>query len=189
MIGRSLIEELHSHGHRVTRLVRREPKDRSEFRWNPAQRTLDAKVLDGVDAVVNLWFTLSKLPWTYNVKKEILRSRVNATLTITGAMAAAANPPALLINGSASGAYGDRPGQVLDENSELPETDEFLPRVVDRWERAAQTAPEGTRVVLARTGLVLGRGGVLTVLKTLASVGLLSARRRHSALAVGQPSR
>ena len=31
-IGRSLIEELHSHGHRVTRLVRREPKDRSEFR-------------------------------------------------------------------------------------------------------------------------------------------------------------
>ncbi|PPF47149.1 TIGR01777 family protein [Pseudoclavibacter sp. AY1F1] len=175
MIGRSLIDELHAHGHRVTRLVRREPKDRSEFRWNPAQRTLDAKVLDGVDAVVNLSGSpLSKLPWTYNVKKEILRSRVNATLTITGAMAASANPPAVLINGSASGAYGDRPGQVLDEDSALPETDEFLPRVVDRWERAAQTAPDGTRVVLARTGLVLGRGGVLTVLKTLASVGLLS---------------
>ncbi len=175
MIGHGLIEELQAHGHQVTRLVRREPKHPGEFQWNPAQRILDARVLDRADAVVNLSGSpLSKLPWTYNVKKEILRSRVNATLTITAAMAASANPPSLLVNGSASGAYGDRPGQVLDEHSALPETDEFLPRVVDRWERAAQTAPEGTRVVLARTGLVLGRGGVLTVLKTLASVGLLS---------------
>lgn len=173
-IGKALVEEAEHEGHRVTRLVRREPRDSREQRWDPASRSLDHRVLDGADAVVNLaGARLSKLPWTYNVKKEILRSRVNATLTITQAIARAARPPRVLLNASAVGVYGDRPGETLTETSTASQ-EGFLPRVVDRWERAAATAPAGTRVVLLRTGLVIGRGGFLSVLRALGQVGLLS---------------
>lgn len=174
LIGRTLVPELEADGHLVTRLVRHEPANESERQWNPGARQLDPRLIDGADAVVNLsGARLSRLPWTYNIKKEILRSRVNSTLTLTNAMRASKQQPAVLINASASGAYGDRPGERLTEASPTA-TDGFLPRVVERWEAAAAQAPEGTRVVQLRTGLVVGNGGFLSVLRSLAALGLLT---------------
>lgn len=174
LIGRALVPQLEADGHLVTRLVRREPRDESERTWDPAARQLDPRLIDGADAIVNLsGAKLSRLPWTYNVKKDLLRSRVNSTLTLTNAMRATKQTPRVLINASASGAYGDRPGERLTESSPTP-TDGFLPRLVERWEAAARQAPEGTRVVLLRSGLVTGPGGFLAVLRSLAQVGLLT---------------
>ncbi|KAB1657274.1 TIGR01777 family protein [Pseudoclavibacter chungangensis] len=174
LVGRSLVPELESAGHLVTKLVRREPTHERERQWNPGARQLDPALIDGADAIVNLsGARLSRLPWTYNVKKEILRSRVNSTLTLTTAMQQARVAPPVLLNASASGAYGDRPGERLTEDA--PRADDgFLPRVVERWEAAAARAPEGTRVVNLRTGLVVGPGGFLAVLRSLASLGLLT---------------
>ncbi|MDO5053477.1 MAG: TIGR01777 family oxidoreductase [Pseudoclavibacter sp.] len=174
-IGRELVRELERGGRRVMRLVRREPRSEDEARWDPNSRLLDPRLLDGAAAVVNLAGSrLSRLPWTYNVKKDILRSRVNATLTITEALERSIDPPAALLNASATGVYGDRPDEELDEGSGIA-SEGFLPRVVERWEAAARTAPQGVRVVLLRTGMVVGgEGGFVAVLKRLGQFGLLA---------------
>lgn len=174
-IGQGVRRELERAGHEVLQLVRREPREQHEARWDPNARQLDTRLLKGADAIVNLAGSrISRLPWTYRIKKDILRSRVNATLTITGALSKLPSPPGTLINASATGAYGDRPGEELDESSPVAR-EGFLPRVVERWEAAARTAPEATRVVLLRSGLVIGgQGGFITTLRRLGQLGLLS---------------
>jgi|GEM_PF-203807 len=173
-VGRNLVRSLEQQGHRVTRLVRGVAKDDGEVQWNPNERQLDPAAIDGADVIVNLAGSLlARFPWTYIIKRDILRSRINSTLTVTAAMAKAKNPPPVLINGSIIWAYGSRPGETITEASSLPGEEGYLPRLADRWERAAATAPAGTRVVMLRSGLILGRGGAVTVFRILANMGLL----------------
>lgn len=171
LIGRELSRRLAATGHTPVRLVRREALGPNEIRWDPAALALNPRVLDHVDAVVNLsGASLARLPWTHLYREEILRSRLRATRTLTDALGRAATPPTVLLNGSAVGIYGDRPGEVLSEESAVG-TD-FLADVVTRWEAEAQLAPESTRVVMLRTGLVLAKGGALKPLLPLAKLGM-----------------
>ena len=171
-IGTPLVRALREAGHHVTTLVRREPRTASEFRWSPGSRPLDPAVLDGADVVVNLaGANIGKLPWTESYKQEIRRSRVDATETLVEAMRHAAVPPALFLSGSASGVYGDRPADVLQDDA-APGSG-FLAEVCTVWEAAANTAPEGVRVVTLRTGIVVGKGGgALAPLVPLTKTGL-----------------
>ena len=170
-IGTELVRQLERDGHTVLKLVRSEPKSASEFNWAPSSHTLDPSVLDSVDAVINLsGASTGRLPWTSSYKKEILDSRVNATTTLTDAMAQASAPPRVLLNGSAVGYFGDRPAERLTEES--AKGTGFLADVVEAWEAAARTAPDPTRVVMLRTGLVVGRGGAFTPLLPLTRLGL-----------------
>lgn len=171
MIGSELTRQLRSEGHEILRLVRHAPTGPDEFHWAPTSHMLDFSVLDRVDAVINLsGASISRLPWTSGYKREILDSRVQATQTITDAMRMASAPPTILLNASAVGYYGDRPGEELTEES--PRGEGFLADVVERWEQAAHLAPESTRVVTMRTGLVLGDGGALKPLLPLTKLGL-----------------
>ena len=171
LIGTELCHQLDSAGHTVLRLVRRPAQSRSEVRWDPAALRLDPAVLDGVDAVVNLsGASLARLPWTTAYRREVLESRVQATRTLTDAMRRSSTPPAALLNGSAVGVYGNRPGEVLTEES-APGSD-FLATVVTRWEEEARLAPAATRVVTLRTGLVLAKGGALKPLLPIVRLGL-----------------
>lgn len=171
MIGSELTRQLLSEGHDILRLVRHAPTSPDEFHWAPTSHMLDFSVLDRVDAVINLsGASISRLPWTSGYKREILDSRVQATQTITDAMRMASAPPRILLNASAVGYYGDRPGEELTEESARGEG--FLADVVERWEQAAHLAPESTRVVTFRTGLVLGDGGALKPLLPLTKLGL-----------------
>jgi len=181
LIGSELSLQLGVAGHDVRRLVRREATRHGEFRWDPAALSLDPAALDGVDAVVNLsGASLARLPWTPGYRKEILRSRVQATRTLTDAVQRSSTPPGVLLNGSAVGVYGNRPGETVDEAS-TPGTD-FLARVVETWEREAARASETTRVVMLRTGLVLAKGGALKPLLPITRLGLsgpLGAGTQH----------
>ena len=171
LIGRELSRQLSAAGHTPVRLVRREALGTNEIRWDPAALVLDPSVLDGIDAVVNLsGASLARLPWTPGYRQEILQSRLHATRTLTDALRRASNPPTVLLNGSAVGIYGNRPGELLSEASAVG-TD-FLAEVVTRWEAEAQLAPEPTRVVTLRTGLVLAKGGALKPVLPLAKLGL-----------------
>ncbi|TFC43830.1 TIGR01777 family protein [Cryobacterium sp. TMT1-21] len=171
LIGTELRTQLGASGHTVARLVRREPRGSTEFRWDPAALSMDAAALDGVDAVINLsGASLARLPWTAGYRREILDSRVQATRTLTDAMRRRTTPPSVLLNASAVGIYGNRPHEVLTEDS-APGSD-FLAKVVSVWESEASRAPEQTRVVTFRTGLVIARGGALKPLLPLAKVGL-----------------
>ena len=95
---------------------------------------------------------------------------MQATRTLTDAMRRSSTPPAALLNGSAVGVYGNRPGEVLTEES-APGSD-FLATVVTRWEEEARLAPAATRVVTLRTGLVLAKGGALKPLLPIVRLGL-----------------
>ncbi|CAD5999756.1 TIGR01777 family oxidoreductase [Agreia sp. COWG] len=171
MIGSELTRQLESAGHTVIRLVRHPTHHPKERQWDPEVGWLNVATIDAADVVINLsGASISKLPWTLAYKKQILSSRVQATNTITAAIAKSQNPPTTLLNASAVGFYGDRPGQVLTEQSAKGEG--FLARVVETWERAALKASPRTRVVLARTGLVLGDGGALKPLELLSKLGV-----------------
>lgn len=180
LIGTEVCRQLGAAGHTVARLVRRDPRTPNEFRWNPAALTLDEAALGQVDAVINLsGASLARLPWTPGYRRQILESRVQATRTLTDAMRRSAHPPAVLLNASAVGIYGDRPGEVLTEQS-APGTD-FLAGVVAAWEAEAARAPEQTRVVTFRTGLVIARGGALRPLLPLVRLGVAGPLGRGTA--------
>lgn len=170
-IGTELCRQLEAGGHTVLKLVRREPSGEAEFRWSPAEGSIDAAAIETADAVVNLsGATTARIPWTHGYKKEILQSRVSGTRVIAEAIRRAATPPEVFVNGSAVGYYGDRGVEVLEESATMGNG--FLSKVVERWEAAALAASDVTRVVLPRTGVVVGRGGAFTPLLALTRVGL-----------------
>lgn len=170
-IGTELTRQLRAEGHAVLRLVRRTPASADEWEWHPERGNVPAEVIEEADAVINLsGASLSRVPWTHPYKRVILESRLMATATLATAIKRAAMPPAVFVSGSAVGYYGDRPGHLLDEHAQRGTG--FLPRVVESWENATRDADTVTRVVHARTGLVLGRGGALTPLRMLTSLGL-----------------
>lgn len=170
MIGTELQRQLRADGHTVLTLVRRAPRSETEFAWSPGSRVLDFRVFEQADAVVNLsGASIARLPWTRGYKKQILESRVRATRALAEGMAMASTPPRVFLSGSAVGFYGDRPAVRLTEDTSKGEG--FLSDVVAAWEEAAGLAPEATRTVLLRTGLVVGRGGAMTPLRLLTAVG------------------
>lgn len=148
---------------------RRLPAGAAVVAWDdPAWR--DA--VRAADVVVNLaGATIARFPWTAAYKQTILESRVATTRRLVeaicrqgdgaGAEAGAGDGSPrtrVLVNGSAIGYYGDGGDRILTEDD--GPGDDFLARVVRAWEDAARPAADaGVRLVLVRTGHVLGRGG------------------------------
>ena len=170
LIGRALTDALRARGDEVVRLVRAEPQH-GDVLWDPAARSLDPAAVDGVTAVVNLsGASIGRLPWTPRYKREILSSRVAATSTLVTAIRAARIPPEVFLSASAAGYYGLRPNETLTEDS--PRGTGFLSDVTAEWEREALLAEDLTRVVIARSGIVVATDGVLKPLLLLTRAGL-----------------
>ncbi len=174
MIGRRLSADLSSAGMEVVRLVRA-PADVTAggtAAWQPVRGQLDPKVLAGAHAVINLsGRNIGESRWTPRVKEELRSSRISATETLAAALSRAEPPPRLLINASATGYYGDRGDEALDESSAPGEG--FLAELCRAWEERAEAArSEATRVVVLRFGVVVGHGGALTRMVTPFKLGL-----------------
>jgi hypothetical protein len=98
-------------------------------------------------------------------------SRVRVTKAIAAALAEAADPPAVWVNGSAVGFYGDRGEEILEETASRGNG--FLADVCAEWEAALFEPELPVRRVALRTGVALGPdGGALGPLKRLARLGL-----------------
>lgn len=153
-LGQRLLGKLRSDGHRVTQLVRSAPKGPDQVTWNPDAGELDASVLGGADAVVNLCGVgVGDKRWNSAYRELIRTSRVNPTRLLADKCVAAGVP--VLINGSAVGYYGPRGAEPVVESEHAGTT--FLAGVCVDWERATAAADVGgIRVVHLRTGLVLG---------------------------------
>jgi uncharacterized protein (TIGR01777 family) len=83
---------------------------------------------------------------------------VIGTRNLVQGIAQAAVKPKTLVSASAVGYYGDRGDEELTETA--PPAHDFLADVCVEWEREALVAQQhGVRVVVARTGIVLGAGG------------------------------
>ena len=171
MVGTELQAQLREDGHEVHTLVRREPTSALEHNWAPSAGMLAEGVMDRMDAVINLsGASIGRIPWTPSYKRLILESRLQTTHTLAQAMARASTPPEVFLSASAVGIYGDRPGERLTEDSAAGSG--YLVDVVQQWEDAARIRPEATRLVLLRTGLVVGDGGAMTPLMLTTKLGV-----------------
>jgi len=112
--------------------------------------------LNGADAVVNYAGSPILARWTSANRERILNSRVGSTRAIGAAISACSQPPRIWVNGSATGYYGDRGAETLDEYA-APGAG-FLASVCHAWEAAATTESTKTVVTLLRTGVVLDPG-------------------------------
>ncbi|MFJ9075936.1 TIGR01777 family oxidoreductase [Streptomyces sp. NPDC102278] len=159
LIGKVLVRSLQADGHEVVRFVRRPAAEPDEATWDPRRGYVDPAGLTGCGAVVHLAGAgVGDHRWTAAYKKEIRDSRVLGTAAIARTMADMAEPPPVLVCGSAIGYYGDTGDRFVDEDS--PAGQGFLPSVCVEWEAAAAPAREaGVRTVFARTGLVVAADG------------------------------
>ncbi len=158
-IGCRLVAALTARGDEVVGLSRNPVP--GGIAWSPLDGELDPVALEGFDAVVHLAGETIEGRWTKAHKERIRASRVVSTSLLASALARLDSPPEVLVNASAVGIYGNRPGETLDEGSE-PGVG-FLAEVCVDWERATRAAgTAGIRVALARTGMVLdGTTGAL----------------------------
>ncbi|WP_306633018.1 TIGR01777 family oxidoreductase [Pseudarthrobacter siccitolerans] len=172
LIGTHMSATFRDAGHQVVSLVRREPSSAAEVRWNPAAGELDPRALAGADAVVNLSGAgIGDRPWTRGRVEELLKSRLDATRTLTQAMGQLDSPPQVFVSQSGANYYGDAGNTVLRENA--PQGTGTLARICGEWEAASATAPPGVRVVNPRTAVVLSRsGGALGRLLPLIRLGV-----------------
>lgn len=123
-------------------------------------------------AVVNLaGENLAAGRWNEQRKREMRESRLRVTRQLVAFIGECAQPPEVLVSGSAVGYYGARGDDVLDENE--PPGNEFQSELCLAWEQAAQRAEPDLRVCRIRTGIVLGAGeGALAKMLTPFKVGL-----------------
>ncbi|MBI5474737.1 MAG: TIGR01777 family protein [Ignavibacteriae bacterium] len=164
-IGRRLIQKLATARHVVVLLTRNPAAVHLEAwpsvkltQWDAKSSGLWAKELDGADAVINLAGETLAKRWSSRQKERIVNSRIDATRALVGAVRQAQHKPSVFINGSAVGFYGDVPNDPVPETH--PRGVGFLSDVCERWESEARKAEEcGVRVVMLRTGPVLGSDG------------------------------
>jgi hypothetical protein len=163
LIGKRLVQQLLDDGSQVLVLTRDVAKAKTLF---PAGKVTlygpdkwQAAIGGGVDAVVNLAGEPIATRWSEDVKKELIRSRIEPTKRLVEAINAAEKKPKAFVSGSAIGFYGTDLKHQFDEGS--PAGADFLAKLCVDWESEANKA-QGTRVVNLRTGLVMDRaGGVL----------------------------
>jgi uncharacterized protein len=161
-LGRALTDALIRRGDEVVGLSRNPAAELAGaelVHWpEPTQTPPPADALSGAGAVVNLLGEPIAQRWREPVKREIRDSRVLGTRSLVEGLRALPDDarPKLLVSQSATGYYGPRGDETLDESS-APGRD-FLAGVVLEWEREAAAAEALARVVLTRTGVVLSRG-------------------------------
>jgi uncharacterized protein (TIGR01777 family) len=170
-IGAALSSALQGEGWNITRLVHGAPRRPGQVQWDPEQ-ALSPEAVSGYDAVIHLAGESIMGRWTPAKKARIRNSRVRGTQNLANALARAAQKPRILIAGSASGYYGDRGDEILDEGSSSGSG--FLPEVCREWEAACQPAIDaGIRTIHTRTGVVLSpKGGALGQMLTPFKIGI-----------------
>jgi len=164
---------LEAQRHSVIKLVRTTaPNSLAVATWNPNVGEIDLTRAGNIDSVVHLAGEPIAKRWTPEVKRRIRDSRVKGTRLLSQALASLAIPPCVLICASATGFYGDRGAEWLDEASAPGEG--FLAEVCREWEAAsAPAAARGIRVVHLRIGIVLTlRGGALAKMLPIFRLGL-----------------
>ena len=172
LVGTALIPALQAQGHEVTRLVRTAARA-GEIEWHPNKDEVNAASLEGFDIIINLaGENIAGGRWTDEQKRKIRDSRVNGTHLLSEAIAKIERKPRAFVCASATGIYGDRGDEILDEQSESGGG--FLAGVCREWEMACELAEKaGVRVVNLRFGPILAReGGMLSKLLTPFKMGM-----------------
>ncbi|WP_409366275.1 epimerase [Microbacterium resistens] len=166
-LGTALRDALRVDGYEVRTIGR---SGTADARWSDPDSL--RRVVDGAELVIGLAGKRVDCRYTDRNREEILRSRVETTRALRRAIADAAQPPAVWMNGSSATAYRyalDRPQTEADDSLDTG----FSPDVTRAWEAALfEGELPGTRRIALRTSLVLGRDApVMTMLLRLARLG------------------
>ena len=155
LIGAAVAPALEAAGHRVVKLRRGEGPGAT---WDPAGGKVDLAPALPLDAVIHLAGESIGARWTPERKRRIRESRVAGTRLLAETLASLPSRPNVLLCASATGFYGDRGDEWLDESS--PSGRGFLAELCRDWEAASAPAVSaGIRVVCLRFGIVLARQG------------------------------
>lgn len=166
-IGQAVTDALRARGDHVAALSRDPERARRVLGegvevhpWiDPTGGPPAAEAFAGVDAVLNLLGEPISQRWSDGARARIRESRVMGTRWLVSALASlpAGGRPAALISQSATGYYGPRGSDPVDEQA--PPGNDWLADVVVAWEGEASAADRLTRVVRTRTGVVLSPDG------------------------------
>ncbi len=177
-VGKELGLRLVAAGHRVVLTARRPESVRGTLpfpcelhAWPSLDQPVPTAALSGCDAVVNLVGEgIADKPWTAKRRHAIRDSRVASVRALDQGLRAMTGPrPAVIVQASAIGFYGDRGEATLDETSQAGQG--FLAETCQAWE--SHDLASLARVVTVRTGLVLGlTGGALPTLLGVYAKGL-----------------
>jgi len=159
-IGVPLCRQLQARGAGLTVLTRDVERARQRLGTGIAAVTqLDQLPEEVPHTLINLaGEPLASGRWSAARKEEFRRSRIGTTEALWQWFEQRGQYPQQVISGSAIGYYGD--------SGDLPVTEEdgpgagFAAELCRDWEASAlRFADQGSRVVLLRTGIVLGQGG------------------------------
>ncbi|MGD1011331.1 MAG: TIGR01777 family oxidoreductase [Acidimicrobiales bacterium] len=179
-IGKALARTLRDRGDQVHPVVRHQPSA-GEIGLELSRGCLDTSrltgdTLEGIDAAVHLSGAPITVRWNARRLEEIRSSRIAVGDLLARSLARLERPPKVLVGGSATGYYGHRGEELIDESS--AQGTGVLAELCGSWERSTAPALErGIRVVAVRTGIVLGgaggaAGGMLAAELPLFKLGL-----------------
>jgi hypothetical protein len=167
-IGRELMKELASAGHEPVAVSRKVRKAREILgnqaeivEWDGLSPADLAGYIATTEAIVNLaGESIASGRWTSRRKKLITESRIHTGRILTEAIRLSVSKPAVLIQGSAIGYYGTPVEMPVDEGH--PAGTGFMAGLTRDWESSVASAGSMIpRIVMIRTGLVLGNDGGL----------------------------
>ena len=162
MIGSALRETAIGQGWEVTILSRHNGP--STIIWDPENGNIAISEARIFDAIVNLAGTsIAGSRWTEKRKKEIVNSRVNASKTLEAYLHQGLLATEVYIGASGIGIYGDNGNALVDENTKIPQSHDWMINTVKEWEASHTRMEElGIRTVILRTAIVLStKGGAL----------------------------
>lgn len=169
-MGRYLSPRFRADGREVVTISR----SGADIRWGD-QMAID-RAVDGAELVIGLAGKSVNCRYTPENRAEIFRSRLDTTASLSTAISRASTPPALWVNSSTATIYRHAEDRPMTESSGELGTG-FSVEVAKAWEQAlyAEELPATRRVAL-RSAIVLGHGGVLEPLRSLARIGLGGAQ-------------
>ncbi len=162
LVGQEICTLLSVLGHDVKRLVRHRKNIDDEIIWNPKTGDVDPVAADGLDAVLHLaGENIGEGRFTKDKAARLHQERAGQASALFRALAKLPHPPSVVVGACATGFYGDRGEEVVDEDSAAGVG--VLPDICRAWENALLTDyGAGWRSVSVRSGVVLSpRGGML----------------------------
>jgi uncharacterized protein (TIGR01777 family) len=165
-VGKNLTRHFQEGGWKVLSIGR----SHADASWDDQPSLI--RVMEGVDAVVNLAGKSVNCRFTPKNIDELIQSRVGTTRAIGDAIAACKQPPKTWINASGASIYREVVTEPNTEDSPI-DGDGTMAQVARLWEEALNDArTPHTRRIALRITLVLGTGGgVFPIFKRLVSLG------------------
>lgn len=177
LVGKALVPFLENGGHTVISLGRKTEIQPGDMGWNPETGQVGFGEHEKVDCFVHLaGYGIADKRWSDKVKEKIRSSRGDATEKLCDFLLNG-DPRGKLVResficASATGYYGDRADELLNEDSERGTG--FLADISGDWEAAsAKMEDSGVRVAKLRFGILLNQnGGALSKLLLPFGLGL-----------------